>query len=542
MTWVSAPEGLPSGRKLDSAGRVESKYMLEPKPDILLNRYRDYRFIETLCDRTWVHGLEHARWVERKLEKERSCSGFGISEPFAIGLIGDRVQTRTSANGRTMLEYLVTKAEGPNPKAAVNICLQLCLGLLRIHEGLKKVHGCVNPFNIQIAPENKVRLWSVPTARLSVDRNASIRPDDEWEAAYRPPESHHLRSPKPTGDIYSVGVLLARLALGRPNFGRLAKHFPGPPKREELQLHKVSPRLSFIIIQCLQLDPQKRFQSVRELAAALDPESQAAKLDVRAAQSLQGLGIDLFRAGGHQEAYACWEQASQKDWLSTSIWNNIGVFKARQGKWTEAVFEFEKAYKLASCHPRVIENIACCQLHLNDERAATYWSLQAIEIKSWVPDPPPRKRASDRPDVSWLQRQKKALKEAGIADEAELAQEQADRDERAAKRRMAGLAEDSVPENLRESHFKERYQRPRVGKKDILAAQLRNWLAEPDFTRLLINEEKETTWGALRYPQSGSGPSGGGDEDWGPPGSGVPRNPRAPRRSYPEQRQFPGSS
>jgi len=81
-------------------------------------------------------------------------------------------------------------------------------------------------------------------------------------------------------DVYAVGLVLYELLAGKPpftaeNFGRLVMQItatPPPPLPAVTPAGEALPaELSAVVLKCLEKDPEARFQSAAELAAALKP-------------------------------------------------------------------------------------------------------------------------------------------------------------------------------------------------------------------------------------------------------------------------------
>jgi eukaryotic-like serine/threonine-protein kinase len=165
---------------------------------------------------------------------------------------------------------------------------QMCGGLAAAHaKGI--IHRDVKPDNVFLLPDSfavsgeRVKILDFGIAKLAVEQiDSSMRTRTGTvlgTPAYMAPEQC-----KGTGevdhraDLYSLGCILFAMVCGRPPFvsdgmGELmAKHIyePVPPPST---LAPVSPALEHVILRALAKDPNARFGSADELAAALEVAS-----------------------------------------------------------------------------------------------------------------------------------------------------------------------------------------------------------------------------------------------------------------------------
>lgn len=168
---------------------------------------------------------------------------------------------------------------------AVARALEYC-GLALSYEGepLDVLHHDVSPHNIQVRFDGEVKLldFGVATQRQG-DTSASRR----GKFAYMSPEAYNRMPLDARSDLFSLGVVLYELSMGRRLFkGRTqeetrlrAEQCLVTPPRE---VHaKFPPELEAVILRALAKDREGRFLDLSELCAALEEVTRALKLDVR---------------------------------------------------------------------------------------------------------------------------------------------------------------------------------------------------------------------------------------------------------------------
>lgn len=156
----------------------------------------------------------------------------------------------TSENGCTTVleEYIegsVADSGELSEKQAVQMIKELCSALEFLH-GKNIIHRDIKPSNIILAKDGHIRL---------IDFDAARTPKDDLEQdthllgtrGYAPPEQYGFSQTDERADIYALGVTLKQL-LGK---------------------HAGKPRYKRIIRKCTELNPDQRYQSVRQVKRAL---------------------------------------------------------------------------------------------------------------------------------------------------------------------------------------------------------------------------------------------------------------------------------
>ena len=140
------------------------------------------------------------------------------------------------------------------------------------------VHRDIKPSNIILSPDGQIKITDFGIAHIEDPSAAQQTRAGEvlGTPAYMSPEQVLGNPVDGRSDVYSLGVILYELSTGvRPFRGEnLAAIFMAVTQQTPLEPAEVkptvSPELSGIIMKCLNKAQEERFQSGRELAAALE--------------------------------------------------------------------------------------------------------------------------------------------------------------------------------------------------------------------------------------------------------------------------------
>lgn len=163
----------------------------------------------------------------------------------------------------------------------VRIAVQLAEGLAAAHEhGV--IHHDLKPRNLRLTKDGRLKILDFGLARstVSLSQLASTAsydglPDCSGTLPYMASEQLLGQATDARTDIYSAGAVLYELCAGHPPFEQNVL----PALIDDI-LHKspvplsrlrsgISPQLESIILTCLEKDPEKRYQSAKELAREL---------------------------------------------------------------------------------------------------------------------------------------------------------------------------------------------------------------------------------------------------------------------------------
>ncbi len=173
-------------------------------------------------------------------------------------------------------------AAGISEKEILQLGRQLAAGLAGAHEqGI--VHRDLKPANLRVTPDGQLKILDFGLAKL-------LHPDPGWDATvtvteagavagtvpYMAPEQLRGEDIDARTDIYAAGAVLYEMSTGQRPFSQsLHAHLVDdilhqPPLPPSALNPRISPVLESIILKALDKDPDRRYQSAKELRVDLD--------------------------------------------------------------------------------------------------------------------------------------------------------------------------------------------------------------------------------------------------------------------------------
>jgi tetratricopeptide (TPR) repeat protein len=185
--------------------------------------------------------------------------------------------------GETLDSHI--KRQGSLPRAqAMGIALQIAEALEAAH-ALGVIHRDVKPANVMLVPEGKkavravvmdfglARSESLPLAKGMAASSMTVTGVPMGTLSYMAPEQLEGKTVSAATDVYAFGLILFEMVTGRRAFpsddllSGLARRLTGPaPTAPEAGSAR---NWSRTIEGCLQVDPKKRFASLREAMSVL---------------------------------------------------------------------------------------------------------------------------------------------------------------------------------------------------------------------------------------------------------------------------------
>jgi serine/threonine-protein kinase len=183
------------------------------------------------------------------------------------------------------LAYEIKMNKNPNTQRMLKIFKQICQGVGFAHSR-DVVHRDLKPANILINDDDEVKIvdFGLAAAASSADSRITKTGILVGTPTYMAPEQVRARAIDRRTDIYSLGVLMYEIFVGRPPYkgedhlATLFQHVEGKAVPAHKANPKISEALSHVIMKTMSVNPDDRYQTAEELYSAIEKV-----LDVEAA-------------------------------------------------------------------------------------------------------------------------------------------------------------------------------------------------------------------------------------------------------------------
>lgn len=234
--------------------------------------------IKTLPGDVMTRSPEDLERFKREIRLARRITHRNVLRTFDYGEAeGVYFISMEFVRGYTLSELL---DEAPQrqmaPRASIGLTRQICRGLQAAHEqGI--IHRDIKPQNVLIDAKGEAKLMDFGIARLAET------PEGVTQAGlivgtphYMSPEQVQGKTLDARSDVYSMGVLIYEMLVGRRPFesssltGVLTAHITEKPKPVSELRSDISRELNDIVMRCLAKDPLVRYANAGGLLADLE--------------------------------------------------------------------------------------------------------------------------------------------------------------------------------------------------------------------------------------------------------------------------------
>jgi len=183
------------------------------------------------------------------------------------------------------LAFEIKMNKNPSTQRMLKIFKQICAGVGFAHSR-DVVHRDLKPANILINDEDEVKIvdFGLAAAASSADSRITKTGILVGTPTYMAPEQVRARAIDRRTDIYSLGILMYEIFVGRAPYkgedhlATLFQHVEGKAVPAHQANPKVSEALSHVIMKTMSVNPDDRYQTAEELYSAIEKV-----LDVEAA-------------------------------------------------------------------------------------------------------------------------------------------------------------------------------------------------------------------------------------------------------------------
>jgi len=172
------------------------------------------------------------------------------------------------------LKGLIRQSRQLTAGTTISIAKQVCEGLAEAHR-LGVIHRDLKPQNIMIDKEGNSRIMDFGIARSLKAKGITAEGVIIGTPEYMSPEQVDAKETDQRSDIYSLGVILYEMVIGRVPFEgdtplsvalKQKTETPEDPRKLNSQIPE---DLSHVILKCMEKDKEKRYQSANELRSEL---------------------------------------------------------------------------------------------------------------------------------------------------------------------------------------------------------------------------------------------------------------------------------
>jgi serine/threonine protein kinase/Tfp pilus assembly protein PilF len=241
--------------------RVEDK---KTKEEIAIKLIRP----EIAADKKMIDRFRNELTTARKIRHKNICGMYDLSENKGTHYI-----TMEYVSGED-LKGLIRRVRRLDSGTAAKIANQVCEGLSEAHR-LGVIHRDLKPSNVMIDREGNARIMDFGIARSIKAKGLTGEGIIIGTPEYMSPEQAEAKEVDYRSDIYSLGIILYEMVTGQLPFegdtplSIAIKHKGEIPKEPRELNPQIQEDFNKLILNCLEKDKEKRYQSAGELRSEL---------------------------------------------------------------------------------------------------------------------------------------------------------------------------------------------------------------------------------------------------------------------------------
>jgi serine/threonine protein kinase len=223
---------------------------------------------EIASDKKTLERFSNELKLAHKISHKNVCRMYHLGEEQGVHFI-----TMEYVPGED-LKSMIRMTKQLTVGASISIAQQVCDGLAEAHR-LGVIHRDLKPSNIMIDKAGAVRIMDFGIARSLKTKGITGTGVMIGTPEYMSPEQVEGKEAEQHSDIYSLGIVLYEILIGRLPFeGDTAfaigmKHKSEKPEDPRKLNSQIPEDLSCLILKCLEKDRENRYQSAEELRSEL---------------------------------------------------------------------------------------------------------------------------------------------------------------------------------------------------------------------------------------------------------------------------------
>ena len=224
---------------------------------------------EIAADRKTIERFRNELKTARNIRHKNICGMYDLGEDRGAHYI-----TMEYVRGEE-LKNLIRKMGRLSAGQAITITKQVCEGLAEAHrQGI--VHRDLKPQNVMIDTDGNARIMDFGIARSLEAKGITGAGMMIGTPEYMSPEQVEGKEVDQRSDIYSLGIILYEMVIGRVPFEGDTpfiigmKHKSEGPKDPRELNPQIPKNLGQIILRCLEKDKDRRYQSAGEFRSELE--------------------------------------------------------------------------------------------------------------------------------------------------------------------------------------------------------------------------------------------------------------------------------